>query len=80
MDDLTALIEDDNVNVKLRVNALIKRASLYIQQCKDPANDPKLSFADFARALELDPENADVFHHRGQVSFMSFMGHPVFLT
>ena len=67
MADLTVLIDNPEVEVKLRVNALIKRASLYIQQCKDPSKDPQLSFADFALAVELDPENADIYHHRGQV-------------
>ena len=55
------------IAVKVRVNALIKRASLFIQQCKDPSKDPELSFADFSAALELDPDNADIYHHRGQV-------------
>jgi import receptor subunit TOM70 len=70
MDDLTVLVEDEGVAVKLRVNALIKRASLFIQQCKDPMKDPQLSFNDFARAVELDPENADIYHHRGQVHLL----------
>ena len=68
MTDLTILAKDDTVPCKVRVNALIKRASLYIQQCKDPSTDPQLSFADFSRALELDPDNADIYHHRGQVT------------
>jgi len=70
MADLTVLIENPDVDVKLRVNALIKRASLYIQQCKDPNKDPQLSFADFSHAVELDPENADIYHHRGQVHLL----------
>merc|ERR1712142_1339020 len=70
MADLTVLIENPEVDVKLRVNALIKRASLYIQQCKDPTKDPQLSFADFSHAVELDPENADIYHHRGQVHLL----------
>ena len=69
MEDLSDLIQDDKVSVKIRVNALIKRASLFIQQCKDPSKDPELSFKDFTTALELDPENADIYHHRGQVCF-----------
>ena len=67
MSDLTVLIENPEVEVKLRVNALIKRASLYIQQCKDPTKGPQLSFADFALAVQLDPDNAVIYHHRGQV-------------
>jgi len=70
MTDLTTLINDDSADVKIRVNALVKRASLYIQQCKDPTQDPELSFGDFAQAIELDPENADIYHHRGQVHLL----------
>ena len=40
MSDLGVLIEDDSANSKIRANALIKRASLFIQQCKDPVQDP----------------------------------------
>ena len=40
MDDFTEIIEDESCDVKIRTNALIKRASLYIQQCKDPHQDP----------------------------------------
>ena len=67
-DDLQYVIEDENAEPKMRANALIKRASLYIQRCKDPQQDPLLSFKDFERATEIDPNNADVYHHRGQVS------------
>jgi len=70
MQDLTSLIEDQEAAVKLRVNALIKRASLFIQQCKDPSKDPQLSFADFEMAVQLDPDNADIYHHRGQVHLL----------
>jgi len=70
MADLTHLIEDAGAGVKVKVNALIKRASLFIQQCKDPSKDPQLSFADFSTALELDADNADIYHHRGQVHLL----------
>jgi len=70
MADLTLLINKEDADVKVKVNALIKRASLYIQQCRDPAKDPQLSFADFSLAESLDPENADIFHHRGQVHLL----------
>ena len=68
MDDLSELIEDAECPVRVKVNALIKRASLYIQQAKDPKKDPELSFADFALAVEIDPENADVYHHRQDIN------------
>jgi len=70
MQDLTVLIDSLDADVKVKVNALIKRASLYIQQCKDPSKDPQLAFADFAVAESLDPENADIYHHRGQVHLL----------
>jgi len=70
MEDLTRLIEEETASANIRVNALIKRASLYIQQCKDPSKDPELSFADFEKAVELDPDNADIYHHRGQVHLL----------
>ena len=66
--DLEDVIETETADPKVRANALIKRASLYIQRCKDPQQDPLLSFKDFERATEIDPENSDVYHHRGQVS------------
>jgi hypothetical protein len=53
-----------------RSNALIKRASLHIQQCSDPEKDTLLSFADFEEALKADPTNPDIFFHRGQVLFL----------
>jgi import receptor subunit TOM70 len=69
--DLEDVIADESADPKLRVNALIKRASLFIQQCKDPMRDPDLSFADFKRAEELDPMNTDIYHHRGQVHLLT---------
>ena len=69
--DLEYVIENENADPKMRANALIKRASLYIQRCKDPQQDPLLSFKDFERATQIDPNNADVYHHRGQVSKMT---------
>ncbi len=61
------MASDESAPPKLRVNALIKRASLYIQRCQDPNKDPQMAFADFARAIEIDMDNADIYHHRGQV-------------
>lgn len=65
--DLTDLIEDDSADVKVRANALVKRASLYIHMCQDPHLDQEKSFSDLSRALEIDPSNVDVYFHRGQV-------------
>jgi len=71
MADLTALIENEAVSKKIRVNALVKRASLFIQQCNDPTKDAELSFADFTMAVNIDPNNPDIYHHRGQVHLLT---------
>lgn len=68
--DLTTVIEDEEASKEVRVNALVKRASLFIQQCKDPQTDPELSLKDFARAIEIDAGNTDIYHHRGQVHLL----------
>merc|ERR1712048_1117502 len=49
-------ISDDSANAKIRTNALIKRASLFIQQCKDPVQDPLKAKEDFKKAVDLNPE------------------------
>uniref|UniRef100_A0A9J8D6G0 Translocase of outer mitochondrial membrane 70 homolog A (S. cerevisiae) n=1 Tax=Cyprinus carpio carpio TaxID=630221 RepID=A0A9J8D6G0_CYPCA len=59
--DLDRVINMDDAGVKLRANALIKRGSMYMQQ-----QQPQLSTQDFNMAAEIDPHNADVYHHRGQ--------------
>lgn len=70
MEDFNILIDEENVDTKVKVNALIKRASLFIQMCKDPKKDPELSLKDFARAVELDTDNSDIYNHRGQVHLL----------
>uniref|UniRef100_A0A672KVJ7 Mitochondrial import receptor subunit TOM70 n=1 Tax=Sinocyclocheilus grahami TaxID=75366 RepID=A0A672KVJ7_SINGR len=63
--DLDRVINMDDANVKLRANALIKRGSMYMQQ-----QQPQLSTQDFNVAAEIDPRNADVYHHRGQLKIL----------
>nr|CAD7575356.1 unnamed protein product [Timema californicum] len=60
--DFEKVIDNENANIKLRVNALIKRASLHMQ-----LEDPEKSLQDFDRAANMDDNNSDVYHHRGQV-------------
>lgn len=58
---------------KVQVNCLIKRGSLRVQEGKDDA-----STADFEAAISHDPDNSDIYHHRGQVQIvfsLSFMWH-----
>ncbi|KAG8269762.1 hypothetical protein J6590_100507 [Homalodisca vitripennis] len=45
----------------ITVNALIKRASLYLQ-----SDEREKTFLDFEMAEELDPNNPDLYLHRGQ--------------
>ncbi|XP_036396574.1 mitochondrial import receptor subunit TOM70-like [Megalops cyprinoides] len=63
--DLDQVINMESANVKLRANALIKRGSMYMQQ-----QQPQLSTQDFNMAAEIDPRNADVYHHRGQLKIL----------
>lgn len=61
--DLNAVITSDIASKELKVNALIKRASMYIQ-----LESPEKSFTDFDNAKNLDPECGDIYHNRGQVN------------
>uniref|UniRef100_H3A9T0 Translocase of outer mitochondrial membrane 70 n=1 Tax=Latimeria chalumnae TaxID=7897 RepID=H3A9T0_LATCH len=63
--DLDKVIAMEEANVKLRANALIKRGSMYMQQ-----QQPLLSTQDFNLAADIDPQNADVYHHRGQLKIL----------
>ncbi|XP_072901236.1 mitochondrial import receptor subunit TOM70 [Hemitrygon akajei] len=63
--DLDMVISMEDANVKLRANALIKRGSMYMQQ-----QQSKLSTQDFNMAADIDPQNADVYHHRGQLKIL----------
>ncbi|CAH2108283.1 unnamed protein product [Euphydryas editha] len=59
--DLAKVIDSDT-SVKVKVNALIKRASLYTQ-----LENTERCLEDFAYAAKIDPNNSDIYHHRGQV-------------
>lgn len=60
--DLSAVISSDAASKELKVNALIKRASMYIQ-----LESAEKSFNDFEDAEKHDPNCGDVYHNRGQV-------------
>ncbi|XP_015765073.1 PREDICTED: mitochondrial import receptor subunit TOM70-like [Acropora digitifera] len=66
--DLTQVIdsEDEQVSIKLKVNCLIKRGSMHLQ-----ATMLKECVEDFTKAISLDPDNSDIYHHRGQINFLS---------
>jgi len=60
------LLDDDDVTKMLKVDALIKRASLKMQQADDAG-----CYADLSKALEIDDKNANIYHHRGQLYFLT---------
>ena len=61
--DLDIVISNESASKQLKVNALIKRASMHVQ-----LEYPEKSFCDFAMAIELDPNCGDIYHNRAQVS------------
>lgn len=67
---LTEVVNEAATDTKVKVNALVKRGSLYIQRCHDPSVDAKLSYADFNLAADLDPNSADVLMNRGQINLL----------
>lgn len=59
--DLGRVIDSES-STKVKVNALIKRASLFTQ-----LENTERCLEDFAKAALLDVDNSDIYHHRGQV-------------
>ncbi|KAJ7378009.1 Mitochondrial import receptor subunit TOM70 [Desmophyllum pertusum] len=66
--DLTQVInaDDEKTSTKLKVNCLIKRGSMQLQ-----ASNVMECYQDFNKAISLDPDNPDIYHHRGQIYFLS---------
>lgn len=60
--DFNLVINNKEADSKLRSNALTKRASLNMQ-----TDQKEASFKDFETAIKIDPDNPDIYHHRGQV-------------
>ncbi|XP_011500393.1 PREDICTED: mitochondrial import receptor subunit TOM70 [Ceratosolen solmsi marchali] len=63
--ELNTIIDSDKCTPELKVNALIKRANLYIQ-----LDDLKRSFEDLTEAEKIDPQCGDIYHNRGQIHFV----------
>ncbi|XP_058801674.1 mitochondrial import receptor subunit TOM70-like [Phymastichus coffea] len=63
--DLSAVINSDIASKELKVNALIKRASMFIQ-----LENASQSFDDFENAVSLAPDCGDIYHNRGQVHLL----------
>ncbi|XP_008556932.1 mitochondrial import receptor subunit TOM70 [Microplitis demolitor] len=65
IEDLNAVINSEESPKNVKVNALIKRATMNMQ-----LENPDKCFADFKTAIEIDSECGDVYHHRGQVNLL----------
>lgn len=63
------LIFPIELDLQINSNALIKRASLKMQSGQQAE-----AFNDFNLAVAQDPENSDVYHHKGQVVMAHFLG------
>lgn len=63
--DFETVVNSDTASTAVKVNALTKRATLYMQLEK-----PEKSFLDFEAAAKLDPTCGDIYHHRGQVHLL----------
>lgn len=61
--DFNSIIDNEEAPIAFRSNALVKRASLNVQSEQHPKG-----FEDFLAAEKLDPNNADIYHQRGQVN------------
>uniref|UniRef100_A0AAR5QAB5 Mitochondrial import receptor subunit TOM70 n=2 Tax=Dendroctonus ponderosae TaxID=77166 RepID=A0AAR5QAB5_DENPD len=62
IEDFTSIIENESADVNLKVNALLKRAAVAMNNSE---SDDYM--ADYEKAVALAPSNPDVYHHRGQV-------------
>lgn len=62
LSDLQQLLSIESVDIKVRVNGLIKMGTLKVQLEK-----MEDALEDFNKAIELDRNNSDIYLHRGQV-------------
>lgn len=62
--DLNTIINSDETSKNVKVNALIKRATLYMQ-----IENSEMTFNDFELAVKTNPSYGDIYHHRGQVLY-----------
>ncbi|XP_013405522.1 mitochondrial import receptor subunit TOM70 [Lingula anatina] len=65
IDDLNQVIGLEDVDKKIKSNALIKRGSLKLQ-----LGEQTEALDDMATAVRVDPENSDIYHHRGQLNLL----------
>lgn len=75
MQDIESILDSEDVPKDVKVNALIKRATLHMQ-----LDNSEMAFNDFNLALNVNPACGDIYHHRGQVltlDYISFLLHVI---
>jgi len=65
--DLEVILCSEDVCDDIRVNALIKRANVYLEIGKMCTLE--MAFKDFELALIINPSCSDVYYHRGLVYY-----------
>lgn len=65
--DFESILNSKETSKDVKVNALIKRATLHMQ-----LENPDMTFKDFELAISINPNYGDIYHHRGQVLHIFF--------
>lgn len=60
--DFENVLNSEDVSNDLKINALIKRADLYMR-----FKDSEMSFKDFELAISINSTCSDIYYHRGRV-------------
>jgi len=60
--DFKDILSSKDPSDDIRINALIKRASLYMRHHKS-----EMAFEDYELAIRMNPSYSDIYYHRGQV-------------
>ncbi|XP_011860763.1 PREDICTED: mitochondrial import receptor subunit TOM70 [Vollenhovia emeryi] len=63
--DFETILNSEDASDDVKINALIKRAALYMQ-----LDNPEMTFRDFDLAIRMDACYSDIYHHRGQVNLL----------
>ncbi|XP_070528059.1 mitochondrial import receptor subunit TOM70 isoform X2 [Cardiocondyla obscurior] len=63
--DFERILNSEDASDDVKINALIKRAALYMQ-----LDNPEMTFRNFELAISINPTYSDIYHHRGQVNLL----------